>query len=182
MKKKIVLRIVLIIIGVLVILSAAGIIHCNSYYGCNCGSNIENEEGLLFTLNGSKTEYAVTGCVENQIKINPDVVIDSAYEGLPVTSVGNISFYRNQDLTSVVIPDSVTRIGWYAFYECTRLESITMANTITRIGWDAFRYCDSLSDIYYSGTIEEWNKISKGYQWNLGTTATVHCIDGDIEM
>jgi hypothetical protein len=54
-------------------------------------------------------------------------------------------------------------------------------NSVTSIGEQVFQDCDSLTDIIYQGTLEEWNKISKGMSWNSKTgNYTVHCTDGDI--
>ncbi len=45
----------------------------------------------------------------------------------------------------------------------------------------AFSNCTALTDIYYSGTIEEWDNITKSNNWNVSTgDYTIHCTDGDI--
>ncbi|MCL2381237.1 MAG: leucine-rich repeat domain-containing protein, partial [Treponema sp.] len=48
------------------------------------------------------------------------------------TSIGPDAFANNQ-LTSVVIPDSVTSIGWAAFAN-NQLTSVTIPNGATSIG------------------------------------------------
>ena len=60
----------------------------------------------------------------------------------------------------------------------------------------AFYNCSGLTSVNYTGTIEEWNAISKGSKtieewnvinkkgnWNYNVPATVvHCTDGDVDI
>ena len=55
--------------------------------------------------------------------------------------------FRNRELTSYVIPNSVTRIGDYAFSSCSSLVEVVIPNSVTRIGDYAFLHCSSLSSI-----------------------------------
>ncbi len=80
------------------------------------------------------------------------VVIPSATNGYPVTSIGNSAFVNCINLTSVTIPDSVTNIGSVfppggAFHGCINLTSVTMGNGVTSIGGGAFSHCSSLTNI-----------------------------------
>ena len=47
-------------------------------------------------------------------------------------------YLNNEEITDLVIPDSVTSIRNYAFYGCSGLTSITIPNSVTSIGDDAF--------------------------------------------
>ena len=53
-----------------------------------------------------------------------------------VTTIGEYAFRAN-NLTSVVIPDSVTTIGEYAFYQ-NNLTSVVIPDSVTTIGYGAF--------------------------------------------
>ena len=55
--------------------------------------------------------------------------------------------FRNQNIESYIIPDSVTSIGVCAFSDCTSLSNIVIPNGVTSIGDAAFSYCYSLSNI-----------------------------------
>ena len=99
-----------------------------------------------------------------------------------VTDIGKRAFENCIYLTSVTIPNSVTSIGNSAFYGCG-LTSVTISNSVTSIGSLAFSDCSGLTSITYTGTIAQYNSISKGLAWNDGVPATVvHCTDGDTPI
>ena len=50
-------------------------------------------------------------------------------------------YINGQEITDLVIPESVTSIGEYAFNGCTGLTSITIPNSVTSIGSYAFTEC-----------------------------------------
>ena len=55
--------------------------------------------------------------------------------------------FRNQKLTSYVIPDSVTRIEDRAFSRCKSLVEVVILNSVTSIGDRAFCGCKSLAKV-----------------------------------
>ena len=55
-------------------------------------------------------------------------------------------YVDNQEVTDLVIPESVTRIGDYSFASCN-LTSVTIPQSVTRIGDYAFSSCYSLTSI-----------------------------------
>ncbi|MBR5168827.1 MAG: leucine-rich repeat protein [Salinivirgaceae bacterium] len=89
-----------------------------------------------------------------------DVVIPDSVE-----SIGQYAFYNCDNLTSVSIPYSVTSIGQYVFNQCYGLTSVSIPNSVTAIGYGAFKDCINLTiycqaKIKHSGWDEKWN-ISK---------------------
>ncbi len=101
-------------------------------YNSYVGSVIISGEGDM------SNSYVPWSQYENNIKM---VIIK---EG--VTSIGNSSFNRCANLTSVTIGSSVTSIGTYAFYKCSNLTSITIPDSVTSIGNYAF-YDSGLTSI-----------------------------------
>ena len=98
-----------------------------------------------------------------------------------VTSIGNSAFRSCTRLTSITIPDGVTSIGSNAFYGCTGLTNITIPDSVTSIGSWVFAECTGLTSITFKGTKEQWNAISKGYNWKYNVPATqVVCTDGTV--
>ena len=71
-----------------------------------------------------------------------DIVIPDS-----VVSVGERAFYECSNLQSVTIGNSVASIEDYTFYSCSNLKNITIGNSVKTIGYLAFGYCTSLTDI-----------------------------------
>ena len=64
-----------------------------------------------------------------------------------VTRIGEFAFSRCESLTKVVIPDSVTNIGQRAFANCCSLTEVVIPNSVTNIGKGAFHKCETLTEI-----------------------------------
>ena len=117
-----------------------------------------------------------------------------------ITSIGYNAFYGT-GLTSPVynahlfaymlpsysgeytIPDGIEIISSTAFYSCSNLTSVTIPNSVTSIGELAFFGCSGLISISYTGTISQYNSITKGSYWHNNVPATVvHCTDGNTPI
>ncbi len=84
----------------------------------------------LIAYNGTATEL-----------ILPNDINGDTYE------INQYAFYKNYNLSSITIPNSVTSIGDFAFHECISLTSVTTGNSIISIGDFAFYHCSSLTSI-----------------------------------
>lgn len=110
---------------------------------------------LAFALNQDGQSYTVTGLkdkTKTALRTVTALVLQSTYQGLPVTS-----------------------IGWGAFYVCVGLTSITIPNSVMSIGEQAFSGCMSLTSIRYNGTKEQWEAIEKPFG-RSSDTASLSCI------
>ncbi|MGN0498272.1 MAG: leucine-rich repeat protein [Acutalibacteraceae bacterium] len=88
---------------------------------------------------------------------NSEVIIPSEIEGKPVTVIGEQSFWFNDNLTKVTIPDGVTTLGESAFNKCTKLASINIPDSVTEIGEQVF-WGTALKSISIPGGVTEIKK------------------------
>ena len=70
-----------------------------------------------------------------------------------VTSIGGFAFQRCESLTEVVIPNSVTSIGDRTFFECSSLTEVVIPNSVTNIGKFAFSQCESLTEVVIPNSV-----------------------------
>ena len=71
-----------------------------------------------------------------------------------VTTIGEEAFSGFTALTSVTIGNSVKTIGWEAFSGCTGLTSVTIDNSVTNIGNRAFSGCTGLTSVTIGNSVK----------------------------
>lgn len=69
----------------------------------------------------------------------PDKIAD-----MPVVSIRRSAFSEADELTDVVLPDSLRTVGIYAFADCGDLASVTFGDGLKTIKRGAFQFCSSL--------------------------------------
>lgn len=120
---------------------------------------------------GARTVY-FQGC-ENLVS----VVLPS-----DMTKIDSSAFWDCSSLTSIEIPDNVTIIDDGAFCGAA-IEHITIPANVTYIGYTSFFNCTALRSINFDGTVEQWNAIEFGEDWNKDVPATkVVCSDGTVAL
>ena len=85
----------------------------------------------------------VIGCSDTRTEI----VVPSEIEGVPVIKVRGFSFKNKDNITSIVLPDSVTEIGDETFAQCDNLSNIVLPELLTFIGNSAFESCISIKNV-----------------------------------
>ena len=65
-------------------------------------------------------------------------------DDIPLGNIGWMAFAYNQNLASVVVPNSVTNIANYAFYDCAAMTNAVIGTNVEIIGGCAFQCCHSL--------------------------------------
>ena len=86
-----------------------------------CTAPIGDTVGVFYDISADGTYAEVVGYKGTATKIK----IADTYNNLPVKVICEDAFYQNNNITSVIIPDSVTSIGDYAFSSCSSLTSVT---------------------------------------------------------
>ena len=93
------------------------------------------------------------------------------------------AFYQCENFEHIEIPNNVVTICTNAFYFCKMMNSVTIPSSVTKIQYHAFDYCTSLTSITFNGTVEQWNAVTKGNEWNRNVPATeVVCTDGTVAL
>jgi len=108
------------------------------------------KEGI-YTYTVSKGQATLYDCDY----IRGDLEIPSTLGGYPVVAIDYRAFMDMDEMTSVVIPDTVTSIGVNAFYGCMYLESVTLPKNLTNIGAFAFFYCPNLNNVVIPASVKE---------------------------
>lgn len=98
-----------------------------------CTIHVKGVEGdYVYTV----TDGNVT--IEDYLGTDTEIVIPSTIAGKPVTEIGPMSFWMDDNMTSVVIPEGVTTIGKQAFNGNDNLANIKLPSTLKTIGERAF--------------------------------------------
>lgn len=116
----------------------------------------EGTRAQQFVVDGIK--YNVTSVENRKVEVvggykyyRGDIVIPSNVEyddvSYRVTSVGNDAFFFCNEMTSVVIPNSVTVIGDRAFAYCWNAGDIQVPDNVVSIGEEAFLVCSGIRNI-----------------------------------
>jgi hypothetical protein len=88
------------------------------------------------------------------------VVIPERINNLPVVAIGDFAFLGNQ-LTSVIIPNSVTAIGHGAFSD-NQLTSVTIG---TNVGFDYVSFDSGFVKYYHEQSERAGTYVYRGHQW-----------------
>ena len=178
-----------------VILSSVTKIGDWAFYGCKSLESVvipssvtEIGEGAFNGCNISELSHPLL-TIENGVAIKDNQVLyftsQSSSITIPdgVTKIGKGAFYGSSSLSSVEIPNGVEEIGVATFYCCKSLVSVEIPSSVTEIGEEAFSSCSSLSSVEFGGTVEQWNAVEKGENWNLYVPVKrVKCSDGEAEI
>lgn len=114
-----------------------------TYFVADLSSQIPNSN-LRYELINNGTAYEVRKGRQFNAK---SLVIPAKYKGKPVTTIGEVAFYRCRSLTSIKIPNSVITIGRAAFSGCTSLISLKIPNSVSAIEYATFYGCESLTSV-----------------------------------
>ena len=135
---------------------------------------IDVVDGIRYIFYKYNNTAYVSGFTANSPYYVGDVVIpetvtykDQTYN---VTKIGLEAFYKSNNLTSVIIPNSVKDIEDGAFMYCSKLASVTIPSSVTSIGNSAFLGCKALTSV----TIPDGVKYLAGTFNGCSSLTSVH--------
>lgn len=93
-----------------------------------------------------------------------------------VTIISPMAFSGCTGLRGLFLPDGVEIIGTDAFADCRNLEAIHIPASVATIAPGSFDDCASLRYIFYGGAWEDWNTLYSDY---INPFTTAICLDGN---
>lgn len=134
-------------------------------------------QGLAYEVNSDGKTCTVIGigtCVES------NVYVGGYIDGYKVIAIGDEAF-RECNLKSITIGDSVTSIGKWAFLLSSNLTKVTIPDSVTTIGDEAFRFCSALTRIVVDGDNAAYKSISGNLYSKDGTVLLTYAIGKQSE-
>lgn len=102
---------------------------------------VKGSEIYIVSAEDNRFSYCVNTDGSIKIKATEGAVIDeeafsipSTIDGKNVTAIADRAFIGQQDIKSVVIPESITQLGNNAFSNCYALEKVDIKGVLTDIG------------------------------------------------
>lgn len=131
--------------------------------------NATGENGVMSDFEWQRTGSALEGTLKMWVsgpwynnyrsKISSIEMMNDETAGYKCTTIGTYNFAYFDNLTSVVIPDTIENIGANAFYQDNNLSEITLPESIKTIGKFAFLSCSNLKNITIPSNV---TSIGKG--------------------
>lgn len=126
-----------------------------TYVCTTCG--YEPEEWALYYSEDTDS-YIIVGYLGDETEVTvPSTYNTEPYGEKSILSISGIAmgdfderrgaFYKNEQITKVVLSEGITEIAWCAFEDCTSLSSVILPSTLKEIGEMAFEGCSELKNI-----------------------------------
>ncbi|HZJ78620.1 MAG TPA: leucine-rich repeat protein [Clostridia bacterium] len=127
-----------------------------TYDECTASFDVEvvsaqQTPSFTYVLVENDTKAKITGYTGAGGAITIPAIID----GYEVVSIAEKAFFRNNNITSVVVSYGIEEIGISAFLECSKLKHVTISGSVKTICADAFYKCTELAEIVLGNGIEE---------------------------
>ncbi len=108
----------------------------------------------------SKSYHMLVGYNSSDDATETVIAIPATIEDIPITKISPSTFQGNENLTEVIIPDTVTEIGNAAFKGCTALEIVIIPESVKIIGDSAFQGCTALKTVLIGNGVVEIGDIA----------------------
>lgn len=146
-----------------IIADSVGAIGNWSFNGCQNLSSVDVGSGV--TSIGSQA-FSFTSYYNNEDNWEKDVIyIGSCLIGAKkslsnsysikrgTTVIADDAFSGCENLTTIIIPDSVITVGKRSFQSCNHLKNIAIGSGVKTVGDSAFNYCNSLESVVIPNSV-----------------------------
>ncbi|NLL55985.1 MAG: leucine-rich repeat protein [Clostridiales bacterium] len=111
------------------------------------GSNLEHFD-FIYTADYNTGYGYYAAKVKDGVQLSGDVVIPNGYENKPVKIIEELAFANQDQIETIIVPDTIIAIRPSAFSNCTSLTSIDLTKTnIDRFNSKIFENCESLQTL-----------------------------------
>ncbi|MDE6501317.1 MAG: S8 family serine peptidase [Ruminococcus sp.] len=97
------------------------------------------------------------------------VTVPASFNGIKITSIGRFAFYNCNEITGIILPDTITNIGTFAFSGCESLEEISIPDSVVNIQTNAFASCSNLHKVKLSSSLSSISNLTFGYCSSLSS-------------
>ncbi len=130
-----------------------------TFAACNI---TDSQEKDIFITNG---EGVITGLTEYGATL-AEIDVPLNIKGESISAIGESAFEKNENLTSINIPNGIETIENRAFIGCNNLTEIVIPNSVKHIGYGCLKECNNLSKVTipFLGEKKDWKGEAKlGY-------------------
>lgn len=133
-----------------------------------CIGDTIKQDGLRYVI----TTDSTAAVASNQAKtltgsIEVADTITAEGKQFAVTEIHKNAFFYNDNITSVVLPQTLNSIRLSAFYACKSLESINLPDSLKTIEPSAFGQCNALKAIHIPASVKNVGEYAFAYCTSL---------------
>ena len=119
----------------------------DAFNGCSSLNSVQIDDITAWcNIKFDSHPFSYNSTSDNHLFMNGEEITELILPN-SLTNIKAYTFYRCSNLISVTIPESVTNISEYAFAGCWSLTSVTIPNSITNISEYTFSGCSGLESI-----------------------------------
>ena len=124
--------------------------------------NVVDSVNNSFSLNKSNL---FINMMKIRFPVNTMIEVQTFVEGndFKITTIGDNAFADNENLLSIVIPDTMKIIGSYAFSNCINLLDVKIPNSVVQFDYAVFFNCKKLESIIIPNSVNKFGDLTFKY-------------------